>query len=160
MVETILIVLIVLAFAFDYTNGFHDSANAIATVVSTRALSPRMALAMAAFLNIVGAFFTTRVAATVGQGIVPPGAVNEKVILAALLGAISWNLATWYFGLPSSSSHALIGGIAGAGLFSVGYKVVNWGTICFKVLTPAVWSAMLGFGLSFAFMVILNHAFF
>jgi len=160
MVETILIVLIVLAFLFDYTNGFHDSANAIATVVSTRALSPRMALAMAAFLNIVGAFFTTRVAATIGKGIVPPEAVNERVILAALLWAITWNLATWYFGLPSSSSHALIGGIAGAGLFSAGYRVVNWSNIGFKVLMPAVWSAMLGLGLSFAFMVLLSHIFF
>lgn len=160
MVETVLIVLIILAFLFDYTNGFHDSANAIATVVSTRALSPRVALAMAAVLNIVGAFFTTRVAATVGKGIVPPEAVNERVILAALLGAITWNLATWYFGLPSSSSHALIGGITGAGLFSAGWHAVNWTNIGFKVLMPAVWSAALGLGLAFIMMVTLNHLFF
>ena len=109
--------MIVVALGFDYTNGFHDAANAIATSVSTRALTPRAALLMAAVMNLVGAFLGTAVATTVGSGIIdapggPPGLV---VVLSALIGAIVWNLITWYFGLPSSSSHALIGGLVGAG---------------------------------------------
>ncbi len=160
MHDFFIIALIAIALFFDYTNGFHDSANAIATVVSTRALSPRMALLMAASLNIVGAFFTTHVAATVGKGIVPPEAVNERVILAALLGAITWNLVTWYLGIPSSSSHALIGGIAGAGVFSAGFQTVNWSNILFKILSPAVWSCVLGLTAGFSLMVLFNHLFF
>src|SRR5690606_14963435 len=110
----ILLVLIVLALAFDYINGMHDSANAIATVVSTRVLSPRTAILMAASLNFVGAFASTEVAKTIGKCIVDPSLVTNGIIAACLLSAIFWNLLTWYFGIPSSSSHALIGGLIGA----------------------------------------------
>ena len=111
-------VVTLLAMGFNYTNGFHDAANAIATSVSTRALTPRAALAMAAVANLAGAFFGAKVAATVGQGIIeaPSGHLGLVLCAAALLGAIVWNLITWWFGLPSSSSHALIGGLGGAAL--------------------------------------------
>ena len=113
-----LLLIIVVALAFDYTNGFHDSANAIATSVSTKALTPRAALVLAAVMNVVGALVSTKVAATVGAGIIatPTGTDGLVVVFSALLGAIAWNLLTWYFGLPSSSSHALIGGLVGAAL--------------------------------------------
>jgi PiT family inorganic phosphate transporter len=105
--------IIALALFFDFTNGFHDAANAIATTVSTRALSPRWALGMSALLNLAGAFLTTAVAATVGKGIVDTGAITLAIVAAAVFGAIAWNLITWRLGLPSSSSHALIGGLEG-----------------------------------------------
>src|SRR5205085_8360519 len=105
------VVVIAVALAFDFTNGFHDTANYIATWVGTRALSPRIAVAIAAAANLAGAFVTTAVAKTVGQGIIDTGLVTEQTILAALLGAIAWNLVTWWLGLPSSSTHALIGGL-------------------------------------------------
>src|SRR3954447_5440531 len=113
--------------AFDYTNGFHDAANAIATSVSTRALTPRVALAMAAVGNFVGAHFGAKVAATVGSGLIePPRTLSGlAVVFAGVVGAIAWNLITWYFGLPSSSSHALIGGLVGATIAAGG--VVQWG---------------------------------
>ncbi len=133
-----------LAMAFNYTNGFHDAANAIATSVSTRALTPRAALAMAAVANLFGAFFGTRVAETVGQGIIsaPDGHVGLLLCAAALLGAIGWNLLTWWFGLPSSSSHALIGGLGGAAL-AVGASV-QWMGILEKVVIPMVVSPVVG----------------
>ena len=113
-----LVVIVVVALAFDYTNGFHDAANAIAVAVSTKALTPRVALALAAVMNLVGALISTSVAATVGSGIIDPpsGAGGLQVVFAALVGAITWNLITWYFGLPSSSCLALIGGLIGAAL--------------------------------------------
>ena len=106
-----LAVVVAVALFFDFTNGFHDTANSIATSVSTRALSPRPAVAMAAILNFAGAFISFKVAATVAKGIVDPDAITLEILLAGLVGAITWNLITWYLGLPSSSSHALIGGI-------------------------------------------------
>src|SRR5690348_2882326 len=115
------VIIIVVALGFDYTNGFHDSANAIATSISTKALTPRVALAMAAVFNVVGALISTAVAKTVGGGIIDKptgGRAGLIVVLAALVGAIVWNLGTWYFGLPSSSSHALIGGLVGAAVAS------------------------------------------
>jgi PiT family inorganic phosphate transporter len=144
---------IVVAMAFDYTNGFHDAANAIATSVSTRALTPRVALAMAALGNFIGTHFGAKVAATVGSGLVtlPVGKASLGVVFAGVLGAIAWNLVTWYFGLPSSSSHALIGGLVGATLASHG-KVV-WGGILEKVVVPMVASPVLGFTLGFLVMV-------
>jgi PiT family inorganic phosphate transporter len=160
MHDFFLILLIVVACFFDFTNGFHDAANAIATSISTRALSPRSALLMSAFLNVLGALFTTKVADTVGKGIVPPYLVNERIIFAALLGAIGWNLITWNFGIPSSSSHALVGGIAGAGLFTAGLYAVNWKNILEKVLAPAVWSCVLGLVSGFALMIFLSWIFF
>src|SRR3978361_256127 len=121
-----LLVIVAVALAFDYPNGFHDAANAIAVAVSTKALTPRVALALAAVMNVVGALISTSVAATVGSGIIdaPSGRSGLVIVLAALLGAIVWNLGTWFFGLPSSSSHALIGGLIGAALASS--ESVKW----------------------------------
>jgi inorganic phosphate transporter, PiT family len=153
-VELALVVtVIVVALAFDYTNGFHDAANAIATSVSTRALTPRVALLMAAVMNFVGAFLGTKVASTVGKGIIntPEGKHGLVVVLAALVGAITWNLITWYFGLPSSSTHALIGGLVGAGLASA--SVVQWHGIVDKVVIPMVLSPAIGFAGAFAVML-------
>jgi PiT family inorganic phosphate transporter len=140
-----IVVVIVVALAFDYTNGFHDAANAIATSVATRALAPRTALAMAAVMNLVGAFLGTEVASTVGSGIIeePQGSSGLLVVLAALVGAIVWNLITWRLGLPSSSSHALIGGLVGAALASSGG--VQWGGVIEKVVIPMVLSPVVGF---------------
>lgn len=157
MDSTALVVVIVgVALAFDFTNGFHDSANAIATSISTKALTPRVALAMAAVFNVVGALISTKVAATVGSGIIPPpthGSAGLVVVLAALLGAIVWNLGTWYLGLPSSSSHALIGGLIGAALASS--EAVKWQGVVDKVIVPMVLSPVIGFAASYAFMIAL-----
>jgi len=146
-------VVIVVALAFDYTNGFHDAANAIATSVSTRALAPRTALLMAAVMNLVGAFLGTEVATTVGSGIIaaPQGIPGLLVVLSALLGAIAWNLVTWYYGLPSSSSHALIGGLVGAALTSSGQ--VRWDGVLNKVIVPMVVSPIVGFVLAALVMI-------
>ncbi|MGY0006992.1 anion permease [Micromonospora sp. I033] len=145
---------IVVAMAFDYTNGFHDAANAIATSVSTRALTPRVALALAAVGNFVGAHFGAGVAKTVGDGLVtlPTGVASLGVVFAGVLGAIAWNLITWYFGLPSSSSHALFGGLVGATLFAAD-GVVQWGNIVEKVLIPMVLSPVVGLLLGFVVML-------
>ena len=124
----ILVVLIVLlALAFDYTNGFHDAANSIATVVSTRVLSPGKAVALAAFFNFIAFFFAGHhVASTIGKGLINVNMVDQWVILAGLVGAITWNLLTWYFGLPTSSSHALVGAYAGAAVTKVGFGALIW----------------------------------
>ena len=140
---------------FDYTNGFHDAANAIATTVSTRALSLRTALGLSAALNLVGAFLTTAVAATVGKGIVATGAITLPLVGAALIGAICWNLTTWRLGLPSSSSHALIGGLVGAMLAAHGPSYVLWLSIWQKVVIPALLSPLAGFALGFLVMLLL-----
>ena len=158
--ESVLIVaVIVVALGFDYTNGFHDAANAIATSVSTRALTPRAALVMAAVMNLVGAFLGTGVAQTVGSGIVelPETESSLVVILAALLGAIVWNLTTWWFGLPSSSSHALIGGLVGATLAAAG--TVQWAGITEKVVIPMIVSPVIGFTVAFLFMTAIMWIF-
>ncbi|MGW6198163.1 anion permease [Kribbella sp. NPDC055110] len=149
---TLVIAVVVIALAFDYTNGFHDAANAIATSVSTRALTPRVALAMAAVFNFLGALAGTEVAETVGKGIIstPAGQHGLVVVIAALVGAITWNLITWYFGLPSSSSHALIGGLVGAGLASS--STVLWSGIVDKVVIPMVLSPAVGFVGAFLLM--------
>ncbi|WP_181779672.1 inorganic phosphate transporter [Pseudonocardia pini] len=153
MILTAVVVVIVVAVVFDYTNGFHDAANAIATSVATRALSPRVALAMAAVMNLIGAFLGTEVASTVGSGIIeaPQGMSGLAVVLAALLGAIAWNLVTWWFGLPSSSSHALIGGLVGAATASAG--TVKWDGVVEKVLVPMVLSPVVGFVLAGLVMI-------
>jgi PiT family inorganic phosphate transporter len=145
---------IAIALAFDYTNGFHDAANAIATSISTRALTPRVALAMAAVGNFVGAHFGAEVAKTVGDGLVklPPGVSSLGVVFAGVLGAIAWNLITWYFGLPSSSSHALFGGLVGATLFAAG-GAVQWANILEKVIAPMILSPLVGFALGFLVML-------
>jgi PiT family inorganic phosphate transporter len=136
---------IAVALAFDYTNGFHDAANAIATSISTRALTPRVALAMAAVGNFIGTHFGAKVAATVGSGLIEPprGLAGLAVVFAGVVGAICWNLITWYFGLPSSSSHALIGGLVGAALAAG--ETVKWGGILNKVVIPMVLSPLIGF---------------
>ena len=150
------VVVIATAMFFDYTNGFHDAANAIATSVSTRALTPRRALAGAAGGNLVGAFLGRGVAETVGKGLVtlPHGTASLSVVFAGVLGAISWNLITWYFGLPSSSSHALFGGLVGATLFAEG-GTIHWPTIIDKIIIPMVLSPMIGGCLGFVVMLLV-----
>ena len=139
-----LVVTIGVALGFTYTNGFHDSANAIATSVSTRALTPRAALAMAAVMNLLGAFLGSGVAKTVSEGLIetPKGSSGMAILFAALVGAITWNLITWYFGLPSSSSHALFGGMVGAAL--AGGTKVYWDGVLEKVVVPMFASPVVG----------------
>jgi inorganic phosphate transporter, PiT family len=141
----LLIAIVVLALVFDYTNGFHDTANAIATSVSTRALSPRVAVLMAAGLNLLGALVSTSVAKTVGEGIVNTDLVTLQVVMAALVGAVAWNLITWRFGIPSSSSHALFGGLIGAMIASAGVSGVIWSGVVEKIILPMIGSPLLGF---------------
>ncbi|WTX00501.1 inorganic phosphate transporter [Streptomycetaceae bacterium NBC_01309] len=147
------IAIVVIALAFDYTNGFHDAANAIATSVSTRALTPRAALAMAAVMNLAGAFAGEQVAKTVGQGIIdaPDGNQGLVIVAAALVGAITWNMITWYFGLPSSSTHALIGGLVGAALAAS--QTVKWDGVFDKVVIPMILSPLIGFTVAYLLMV-------
>jgi PiT family inorganic phosphate transporter len=148
----LVITVVVVALSFDYTNGFHDAANAIATSVSTRALTPRAALGLAAVMNFAGAFLGQEVASTVSEVITPPtGEEGLVVIIAALLGAIGWNLTTWYFGMPSSSSHALIGGLVGAAIAAG--TTIHWSAIKEKVLIPMVLSPIVGFIVAFLVML-------
>ena len=154
----LVIAVVVIALGFDYTNGFHDAANAIATSVSTRALTPRIALLLAAAMNFIGAFLGQEIATTVSDVITPPDSTHGLVVVAAgLTGAIAWNLTTWYFGLPSSSSHALIGGLVGAALASG--SLVNWTAINEKVLIPMVASPLVGFVIAFLFMLAIMWTF-
>lgn len=156
----LLVILIVfIALAFDYTNGFHDAANAIATTVATKALSAKKALAMAAVGNLVGAFLSEGVAKTVGKGVIDVETSNAGlvVVMAALLGAIAWNLLTWWQGLPSSSSHALIGGLVGAALASS--QVVHWDGVQQKVLIPMIISPLVGMSAAFALTLGLQWLF-
>lgn len=151
----LVVVVVALALGFDYTNGFHDAANAIATSVSTRALTPRAALIMAAIMNFVGALLATDVAQTIANSIVHLEEVATHtalvVVLCGLVGAITWNLITWWFGLPSSSTHALIGGLVGAGL--AGGLGIYGAAIVEKVVLPMIFSPLVGFGLAFMGMV-------
>ncbi|GEN80139.1 inorganic phosphate transporter [Actinotalea fermentans] len=156
----LVLVVVVVAFAlgFDYTNGFHDAANAIATSVSTRALTPRAALLMAAVFNLIGAMLGTEVAHTIGSGIIDINEADSQhlglvMVLSAVIGAIVWNLITWWFGLPSSSSHALIGALTGVGM-AAGITV-HWSVILDKVVIPMVLSPVIGFTLAFFLMVAL-----
>ncbi|WP_203336347.1 inorganic phosphate transporter [Nocardioides limicola] len=154
----IVITVVVVALVFDYTNGFHDAANAIATSVSTRALTPRVALAMAAVMNFIGAFLGQEVANTVGS-VIDPGEGSHAlvIVMGGLLGAIIWNLITWYYGLPSSSSHALIGGLVGAAM-AAGVSV-KWDVIVNKVVIPMIASPLFGFAAAFCVMVVIMWAF-
>jgi len=156
---TLLVVTVVFALLFDFTNGFHDTANAVATTVSTRALSPRLAVLVAAIANLAGAFATTAVAKTVGQGIIDSGLATEKTVLAAVLGAITWNLITWWLGLPSSSSHALIGGLIGAALAQSGTSGVLWHGVTHKVVIPAIWAPTIALAGGFALLLAIFWAF-
>jgi len=141
--DIILVIVVATALAFDFTNGFHDTANAVATTISTRALPPRVAVALAALLNFVGAFISLEVAATVAKGIVEAELVTTTMVFAGLIGAITWNLATWWLGLPSSSSHALIGGMVGAALAAEGFQAVKSEAILEKVMVPALIAPLL-----------------
>jgi inorganic phosphate transporter, PiT family len=141
----LLIAIVAIALVFDYTNGFHDTANAIATSVSTRAISPRVAVLMAAGLNLLGALLYTGVAKTVGEGLVNTDLVTLPVVMSALIGAVVWNFTTWYFGIPSSSSQALFGGLIGAMIASAGLSGVIWSGVFEKIILPMIGSPVIGF---------------
>lgn len=151
----LLILVILVAFVFEYINGFHDAANAIATVVSTKVLTPRVALLYGAAVNFLGAFFGTHVAQTIGNGLVDAQSVTQAVILCALLGAIVWNLITWLLGIPSSSSHAMIGGLLGAAIVNSGVGTLKMSAILGKVIIPMIASPILGIIIGFLFMLLL-----
>jgi PiT family inorganic phosphate transporter len=153
--DLLLVIVVLAALAFDFTNGFHDTANVVASVISTGAMSPRTAVALASVLNFVGALLSLKVAATVATGIVSAGQVTETIAFAALLGAIGWNLLTWFFGLPSSSSHALIGGIVGAVLAAVGSSGIQWHGLWTKVVVPAIASPVIAFAVAGVVIVVL-----
>ena len=156
----ILIAVIAVALAFEFINGFHDCANAIATVVSTKVLSPKQAVLFGASLEFIGALTGTHVAKTIGAGIVNADMITLTVIFCALLAAVLWNLLTWYLGLPSSSSHALIGGLLGAAIVKAGVDVVHFSTLMDKVIIPMFSSPVLGFVVGFSFMLFLIHLFY
>ena len=146
--DVLLVIVVAAALAFDFTNGFHDTANVVASSVSTRALSPRVAVTVASVLNFAGALVSLKVAATIAIGIISPGKVTESIMFAGLLGAIAWNLLTWVFGLPSSSSHALIGGVVGALLAAAGGSGVKLGGLVMKVVLPALLAPPVAFALA------------
>jgi PiT family inorganic phosphate transporter len=152
--EALLVVVIVTALAFDFTNGFHDTANAVATSISTRAMPPRLAVAFSAILNFVGAFISLKVATTIASGIVAAQATTTTVVFAALLGAIAWNLITWWLGLPSSSSHALIGGLVGAAWAAEGVGAIQGTGLLDKVIIPAIVSPILAFSVAWTSIVL------
>lgn len=155
MPDILIVLVIFLALAFDFINGFHDTANAIATSVSTRVLSPAKAIIMAASLNFVGALMTTEVAHTIGKGIVDPQWINNEVLIAGLAGSIFWNLLTWYYGLPSSSSHALIGGVAGAVIASHGLGALEFKGLMEKIFIPLITSPIIGFFIAYILMLLI-----
>ena len=159
MNDLLFVLVVVVALGFDFTNGFHDTANAIATSVGTRALSPRTAVLIAAVANLAGAFVTTAVAKSVAKGIIDANLATLETLLAALLGAIAWNLLTWWFGLPSSSSHALIGGLIGAALAQSGAAGVEWHGVAHKVVIPAIFAPAIAFAASFLVLVLLYWVF-
>jgi PiT family inorganic phosphate transporter len=158
-VTATLVVVLLMAVVFDYINGFHDTANAIATSVATRALRPQHAILMAAAFNFIGAFAGTAVAKTIGAGLVNEATTSQTIVIAALLGAIAWNLLTWRLGIPSSSSHALIGGLLGATILAAGTGAVKWDGVVGKVLVPLVSSPVLGFIIAFFLMIALYWIF-
>jgi inorganic phosphate transporter, PiT family len=150
-----LFAVVAVALFFDFTNGFHDTANSIATSVSTKALSPRMAVLSAAVLNFFGAFVSFAVAATIAKGIVDQEIITLNIVLAGLVGAITWNLVTWYVGLPSSSSHALIGGMVGSAVAAEGFGVIKWSGLKEKVLVPSLIAPFLGLVVAAALMIVV-----
>jgi len=153
--DVLLVLVVVVALGFDFTNGFHDTANAVATSVGTRAMTPRLAVALAAVMNFAGIFQTTAVASTVGTGLINTNLATMQTLVAALVGAIVWNLVTWYFGLPSSSSHALIGGLIGAALVQSGSSGVQWHGVAHSVVIPALVAPVLAFASAVALLVLL-----
>ncbi len=155
---SLLVCVVVAAIVFDYINGFHDAANAIATVVSTGVLPVRTAVTIAGILNFFGAVAGTAVAKTIASGFADPAIVTQSVVLAALLGACAWNLITWWYGIPSSSSHALIGGLAGGVVAKAGVSSFKWGALYYKVLVPLVVSPLTGFVTAFVLMILILWA--
>jgi PiT family inorganic phosphate transporter len=151
----LLVIVVILAVLFDFINGFHDTANAIATVVATRVMTPLQAIGMAAFLNFLGAITGTAVAKTIGAGLVDASTITQEAVIAALLAAITWNLITWYFGIPSSSSHALIGGIIGAAIAQSGFAAPQYQAILDKVVLPFLISPLAGFFGALLLMIVL-----
>ncbi|OEZ33423.1 inorganic phosphate transporter [Francisella endosymbiont of Amblyomma maculatum] len=159
MITSVLIVIIVIALFFEFTNGFHDAANVVVTPIATKSLTPYQAIALAAFLNFLGAFFGTAVAATISKGLVDTNVITDIALISALLGAISWNFFTWSFGIPSSSSHALIGSLVGAVIISSSYQNVNYMTVVDKVLIPMVSSPVMAFFLALIICIALLNIF-
>ncbi|HEU4671713.1 MAG TPA: inorganic phosphate transporter [Candidatus Limnocylindrales bacterium] len=159
LLPPLLILVLLFAILFDYTNGFHDAANAIATSVSTQALTPATAVLMAATLNFVGALISTEVALTLGKGIVVTQIVTMVVVLAALIGAITWNFITWRFGLPTSSSHALTGGLVGAAIAKAGLDGVQWDGLIEKFMIPTLLAPVIGLVIGVVFIVIIYWVF-
>ncbi len=155
--QDLLIIIVILALFFDFTNGFHDTANAIATSVATRALKPRTAVLLAAALNFLGALVSLHVAATIAKGIIDSTAITLPTVFAGIAGAIIWNLFTWRIGMPTSSSHALVGGVVGATIASVGMGAVNWHGLLDKVLVPSIVAPVIGVALAYGVMFLLKH---
>ena len=153
--DLILVIVVGTALAFDFTNGFHDTANVVATSISTRAMAPKLAVGYAAVLNFVGAFISLEVAATIANGIVDANLITPQIVFAGLIGAISWNLITWYYGLPSSSSHALIGGVVGSAFVAEGPDAVFGEGIVGKVIVPALVAPTLAFVVAGAAILLL-----
>ena len=156
--DVLFVVVVLVALGFDFTNGFHDTANAIATSVGTRAVTPRMAVLIASVANLAGAFVTTAVAKNVATGLIDANLATLETLLAALAGAITWNLLTWWFGLPSSSSHALIGGLVGAALVQSGKEGVLWHGLAHKVVIPALAAPVIAFAAAFAVLLLIYWA--
>src|ERR1700734_4070717 len=138
--DVVLVLVVITALGFDFTNGFHDTGNAMATSIATKALEPRVAVALSGVLNLVGAFLSLAVAATIASGLVDTNLVTLTVVFAGLAGGIAWNLLTWFFGIPSSSSHALIGGVVGSTIAAAGGHAVKWHGLASKVVIPALLS--------------------
>ncbi|WP_150467240.1 inorganic phosphate transporter [Francisella sp. SYW-9] len=159
MISTVLVAIIIIALFFEFTNGFHDAANVVATPIATKSLTPGQAIGLAAFFNFLGAFFGTAVAATISKGLVDTSVVTDIVLISALLGAISWNFFTWSFGIPSSSSHALIGSLVGAVIIGSSYQDVNYMTVVNKVLIPMVSSPIMAFFLALIICIVLLNIF-
>ncbi|MFB8238132.1 anion permease [Kitasatospora purpeofusca] len=155
--DAVLALMVVTALGFDFTNGFHDTGNAMATSIVTGALRPRVAVAVSAVLNLVGAFLSTAVAATIANGLVASGEVTLTVVCAGLTGSILWNLATWYLGIPSSSSHALIGGVIGATVAAAGFSAVKWQGLVSKVIVPAALSPFVAGGVAVVGTLLLRR---
>ncbi len=151
----VVILIVILGLLFDYTNGFHDAANVVSTVIATKALAPLAAITLAAVLNFLGSTQTGRVVQTITSGLVLFDSISQLTILCALLGAIFWNLVTWYFGIPSSSSYALVGGLVGASWVQVGKQIILWNGVIKKVIIPMVISPIVGFMIAFLFMKVL-----
>jgi PiT family inorganic phosphate transporter len=155
----LVILIVILGLLFDYTNGFHDAANVVSTVIATRVLAPISAIVMAGVLNFIGATQISGVAQTISTGLVNVEEATQVVVLAAVTGAIAWNLLTWYYGVPSSSSYALVGGVLGSAWVHQGIHTILWSGVIYKVVIPMVLSPMIGFVLSYCFMKILQRAF-